>query len=409
MINIMRYIFLSLLFPLCLNAQQGGSNYSLFGIGDIRQSIGGTYDGLAGSQYAVPSYHAVNIANPAMWSESKMTRLQVGFRFSQAEIQQGSLTAHQNFAKVDGITATFQVDTAMGITVSGGIYPYSVVQYSINTPVTPGVSGINDLNGGSLSYGKGGLTAAFIGASWKPFQSLSLGFSAIGLFGRISRVVQTELYTQPYISVNQRTDNFAGSGIKLGAVLYPGSGFRIGMSGALYSSLDYTADYRQSTLNTGGVAYDTVFSAKSSTDLPAVIGAGISYSSGKWMITADGEVQDFSTFSYLPGKSSFKTSQRISVGISRLPNYQLGLPYIDKIQFNAGLGYRQLYYSFDGKDINEMFGSFGMQLPVSGSAMIDLGLQAGIRGMDAAIKESFLRFSFSISAGEIWFKPFARE
>ena len=30
-----------------LEAQQGGSNYSIFGIGDIRQSMGSFYDGLA--------------------------------------------------------------------------------------------------------------------------------------------------------------------------------------------------------------------------------------------------------------------------------------------------------------------------------------------------------------------------
>jgi len=58
---------------------------------------------------------------------------------------------------------------------------------------------------------------------------------------------------------------------------------------------------------------------------------------------------------------------------------------------------------------HEYFGSIGMNIPIAGSAMIDLALQAGIRGKSAIVEEQFLRFGFSISAGEIWFKPFPRE
>jgi hypothetical protein len=50
-----------------------------------------------------------------------------------------------------------------------------------------------------------------------------------------------------------------------------------------------------------------------------------------------------------------------------------------------------------------------MNIPIAGSAMIDLALQAGIRGKSAIVEEQFLRFGFSISAGEQWFKPFPRE
>lgn len=228
-----------------LNAQQGGSNYSIFGIGDIRQSIGAYYDGIGGTQYAVPSFHAVNIANPAMWSDSKLTRLQIGFRFTQTAIEQQDLSASQNFGKLDGIAATFQVDTAMGITISGGIYPFSVVQYSVLTPVQAGISGLTDLSGGALNYGRGGVSAAFIGSSWKPVQGISIGVAAMRLFGNISKVIQTELYTQPFISVQQRTDRFFGSGFKLGIAANPVKGLTLGVGASIYSDLEYDSDFRQ--------------------------------------------------------------------------------------------------------------------------------------------------------------------
>lgn len=392
-----------------LNAQQGGSNYSIFGIGDIRQSIGAYYDGLGGTQYAVPSFHAVNIANPAMWSESKLTRLQIGFRFTQTAIEQQDLSASQNFGKLDGIAATFQVDTAMGISISGGIYPFSVVQYSVLTPVQAGISGLTDLSGGALNYGRGGVSAAFIGSSWKPIQGITVGFAALRLFGNISRVIQTELYTQPFISVNQRTDRFFGSGFKLGIAANPVKGLTVGVGASIYSDLEYDSDFRQSTLNTGGVAYDTVFMQKGISSLPMQLGFGLSYISGRWMVASDLEMQDLSAISYSQGKSLFRSGRRISFGLSRLRSYQLGTDYIDKVQFNVGAGWNQLYYSVNGIDIDEYYGSFGMQLPIAGSAMIDLALQGGMRGNTELVRELFLRCGFSVSAGEVWFKPFIRE
>lgn len=392
-----------------LNAQQGGSNYSIFGIGDIRQSIGAYYDGLGGTQYAVPSFHAVNIANPAMWSESKLTRLQIGFRFTQTAIEQQDLSASQNFGKLDGIAATFQVDTAMGISISGGIYPFSVVQYSVLTPVQAGISGLTDLSGGALNYGRGGVSAAFIGSSWKPIQGITVGFAALRLFGNISRVIQTELYTQPFISVNQRTDRFFGSGFKLGIAANPVKGLTVGVGASIYSDLEYDSDFRQSTLNTGGVAYDTVFMQKGISSLPMQLGFGLSYISGRWMVASDLEMQDLSSISYSQGKSLFRSGRRISLGLSRLRSYQLGTDYIDKVQFNVGAGWNQLYYSVNGIDIDEYYGSFGMQIPIAGSAMIDLALQGGMRGNTELVRELFLRCGFSVSAGEVWFKPFIRE
>lgn len=409
MIRIFSFILLAIILALPVQAQQGGSNYSAFGIGDIRQSMGAYYDGLGGTQYAVPSFHAVNIANPAMWSDSKLTRLQIGFRFTQAAIEQQNLTASQNFGKIDGIAATFQVDTAMGITISGGIYPFSVVQYSVLTPVQAGISGLTDLSGGALNYGKGGVSAAFIGSSWKPMQGLSVGFAALRLFGNISRVIQTELYTQPFISVNQRTDRFFGSGFKLGVSANPIKGLTLGLGASIYSDLDYDSDFRQSTLNTGGVAYDTVFMQKGVTSLPMQLGFGMSYISGRWMIAGDLEMQDLSAISYAQGKSLFRSGRKISVGFSRLRSYQLGTDYIDKVQFNFGAGWNQLYYSVNGIDIDEYYGSFGMQLPIAGSAMIDLAVQGGMRGNTDLVREMFLRCGFSVSAGEVWFKPFIRE
>ncbi|NBP63685.1 MAG: hypothetical protein EBU66_03240 [Bacteroidetes bacterium] len=403
------YMFALMVALTSIQAQQGGSNYSLYGIGDIRQSIGGFYDGLGGTQYAVPSYHAVNLANPAMWSDSKLTRLQIGFRFTQTAIEQQQLSASQNFGKLDGIAATFQVDTAMGLTISGGIYPYSVVQYSVMTPVTPGIAGLPDISGGSMSFGSGGMSAAFFGSSWRPIEQIAIGFAALRLFGNVNRVIRTELYTQPFVSQNSKTERFFGSGLKFGAAIQPVKGLTIGLGASMYSDLDYETDIRQTTATSSIIAFDTVFMQSGTTTMPMQMGLGLSYVSGRWMFAGDIEMQDFSNLNLAQGKSQFRAGRKISFGVSRLRSYQLGTDYIDKVQLNIGGGWNQLYYTVNGIDIEEKYGSLGMQLPLAGSAMVDLALQGGIRGSQDIVQELFLRFGFSVSAGEVWFKPFIRE
>ena len=115
---------------------QGGSNYTMFGIGDLRNTLGASYDGLGGTQIAVPSDYAVNFVNPAAWGIVKTTRFQGGFRFNQQSVTNGSSTIGQNNGKLEGIAAIFSIDTSLGIAASFGFYPYSSVNYSLTTPTS---------------------------------------------------------------------------------------------------------------------------------------------------------------------------------------------------------------------------------------------------------------------------------
>ena len=96
-----------IVFSSCMAYAQGGSNYSIFGIGDIRRSVSSAYDGLGGTQIAVTSSYAVNLLNPAAWGALESTRLQGGFRFNQQSISNGSTSADQNNGKLDGFCLAF--------------------------------------------------------------------------------------------------------------------------------------------------------------------------------------------------------------------------------------------------------------------------------------------------------------
>ena len=115
---------------------QGGSNYTAFGVGDIYQTVDAAYMGVGGTCIAYPSAHGINPMNPALWTNVTSTRLQAGYLFNQHVVDQNKSQLLQNNGKVSGIQALFAVDTSMGLCLTMGIVPYTMVNYYINSPIT---------------------------------------------------------------------------------------------------------------------------------------------------------------------------------------------------------------------------------------------------------------------------------
>ncbi len=87
------------------------------------------------------------------------------------------------------------------------------------------------------------------------------------------------------------------------------------------------------------------------------------------------------------------------------------MTFLDRWAYNVGAGYRQLYYVVNDQGIDEMYGSFGVQIPIARSTYLDAAATGGMRGTtdQGLIREVFARLSFSISIGENWFRPFKRD
>ncbi len=390
---------------------QGGSNYSMFGVGDIRRSASAAYDGLGGTQIAVASPYAVNLLNPAAWSALQTSRLQIGFRFNQQTISDGSTSADQNNGKLDGFCLAFSVDTSLGAGATFGLRPFSSVNYSLATHFSDSLLG-KRIEGSVESTGNGGLTSVFLGGAIRPFEGLRIGAAVEGLFGTIISTVRTTIFdANAYTSLNQRNDGFKGIGGRFGLMYSPMTNFTVGISASAYSDININSQTRFSTVSSNEITGDTLFGSETQTQLPASLGIGLSYISGKFLFAADAEAQDFSVMTYRKGRADFKRMARFSAGVSRLAEHSPGSSFENRIGFNFGIGYQQLYYSVFEKEVDEIYGSFGMQLPISQSAMFDVALTGGSRGSAAngAVREMFLRFGFSASIGEIWFQPFVRE
>lgn len=420
----MRQYFLTLIFILgsaTVAFAQGGSNYSIIGLGDYKTTIGAGYDGLAGTSYAVPSDNLINISNPALWSKVKSTRIQTGYRLNQQRITEGSDVTSQNNGKLDGAVLLFAIDTANGIAASIGFMPSSSVNYSAKRNFSLKANS-DSITGRTLYTGSGGLTTLFLGASTNITSDISVALVGLYNFGSIfSNAESTIDIENSFVSYARKQDKFSGAGFQLGVNYNPTPELAVGASVAYMGNASYTSLFRTGTYfgttfdeasSAGTLSGDTTTQQDLETSMPLRVGLGASYISGKFLFAADYELIDFSSLNYRSlSNTTFQSSSRISFGVMRMGVQSVGTAYVDKINFSIGAGYKELYYTVNNQPITETYAAFGAQLPFGGAAKIDLSITGGVRGtLDSSlIKEEFLRFGFSLSVGETWFIPFRRE
>lgn len=404
----LKYIFLFLFLASLKANAQGGSNYSAFGIGDLIYSNAASASGMAGTSIAVPSEYAINFRNPALWSKVTTTRLQIGYLFNQHLVQDGSNTLMQNNGNVNQISSVFNVDTANGFSFNFSLFPYSsqnyLVSYKKKQPFYD-----EELSSEITYQGEGGISIAQLGASTNILKNLSIGAAAFLSFGNLKNTVTTEVFgDNTNKSISTKQDNLQSWGWRAGAIYSPFQNFTLGAFINNFQKSDFDRDVTFKS----DVLIDTAFIRKLSLQIPQELGFGMSYLSNKFLFAADYSLQDFSEFSYQGGpETEFRKSNNYSFAISRLGNKSAGANYLDRITYNFGAAFRELYYKIAGENINEIMFSFGMDAPVIGTTMLHSSITIGHRAVASSglIKEYFGRLNVDLSIGEVWFKPIKRE
>lgn len=403
-----------LLFTLSVHAQ-GGSNYSVFGLGDLRRSVGAAYEGVGGCIYSTSFDNTINIANPAVWTDVKTTRLQGGYRFNQQFVTQNGQTVGNNNGKLDGVAVIFALDTTVGVSGCIGLYPSSSVNYMFKKSERISLPDSGQYISGSSAFtGSGGLNTGFIGASWAVGSRVSIGLTGLFHFGVITDKVETSIQSEAALnSITTNTDQLSAMGFTFGVQTRPFENFTFGGSVTLNGSLSGISDLNFLTAQSGGVvSYDSTFTRSFSSTMPSTFGLGASYRKDRLLFLTDAEVQVFDGMNYrMPTSTSYDQATRFSIGVSRLGSRSAGVSYGDKMNLNAGIGMRDMYYSFFGETVREQFGTFGVQMPFGGAAMVDAAVVFGSRGStnNGGVQELFGRLSVTISVGEVWFIPFRRE
>ncbi len=407
---------INVLCALCMSIplfSQGGSNYSVFGLGDVIYGNGAAYQAMGGAQIAVPLTSNINLLNPAMLAFTNTTRLQTGYRFIQNIIQSEGYELWQNNGSLNGFASVFNFDTAAKISAALCMQPVSTVNYYIAVPVEIKEGEQVIANGHNRYQGLGGLSSLSIGLGAKTLDWLYLGGTFSSIFGKVDHNSYFFFNSKEERKYElRRSNSFEAYSYKLGLYVNPVQELGIGV---FYEYIqNANVDHRDEYVypySIDSMISNTVIKSFEKVNMPNYFGAGFSYVIGKFMFAGDYLLGTFSDFSINSASNvAFRNSQKYSFGINRMGNPNPFASLADKASYKVGAYYEQLYYSINGNDVNEMAVTCGLQYPLSRFSQIDFSIAMGKRSTAAQgfISEWFGRMVIDISIGDTWFKPVRR-
>jgi len=200
-------------------AGSGGSVYSRFGIGDLRQTTSTGLFGLGGTGLAVMPVGSVNDLNPATWVGIRKIRFTAGALYEGYSTSDGTSSLYLAGTQFDGLSLAVPLSPSNGITFAEGITPYSRINYHIINPETR--AGLDY----TMTYkGEGGISRAFAGASITLAPGLHAGARLEYIFGTL-RYTMTQVFgTSTYAGSGLvKSDHIRGFGSTVG-VLFEGLG-----------------------------------------------------------------------------------------------------------------------------------------------------------------------------------------
>ncbi len=419
-------VSICLLLSLVSFAQQGTSSpYSFYGIGDVR--FRGTIENrsMAGMG-AVPDSIHLNIQNPAMYSNLKLTNFSIGGTFAATKL----ITNEQN-EKAQRTTLDY---LAVGLPlkkfgIGFGLIPYSSVGYNIQSSTID-----NTIQTINYYKGNGSLNKVFVGLGFQISKKLSFGVDAQYNFGKITtsnialRYVNvatngTPIYEQvQYGSIEANTSS--ASGINFNTGLSFKSKFHKDIS--IFSSVTYSPEATlkfNNTRNIGlvqganginivGVGEPTVIDVPNTKiKLPSkfTIGIGIG-DTKKWIIGSEVTFQNNSNFGNRFNditNVSYENATRYTLGGYYIPNFKSFSSYYKRVVYRGGFRYENTGLVIENKSIQDAALTLGLGMPLRGTfSNLNIGFEVGNRGTKASglVREHYMNFSIGLSLNDKWFQ-----
>lgn len=402
-----KLLVLSLIIAGSLSASAGGPTYSRYGIGDLAYFGSNRAFGIAVMGIGLSGDGFINRYNPAGLSRISLTRISAGFEFSTVNLK--DQTGSTKFARGDfqsfGLAVPISKDH--GVALMAETSPYSNVDYKVQVrELTPGSPSTQTFTG------VGGLSTLSLGLSYRPREDISLGAKYSYVYGTIEQITKLEFDDLSFTNNELSASRFhSGSFFTLGFLVEDVGSFLGSPSlspfqvGAVMTTPAKLSVREERVLLTSS-SVDTTSALRGKTDLPFSFGLGITYHAGeRLLVTSDMLLQKWQGANFFGGSSvGIRNSARFAAGVEFLPK-RVPSTYGDRVAYRAGFAYNSSYYKIGGEGIDEWHLSGGIGLPIGPDARMNLTVQLGSQGtLNSGLqKNSFVRFSVSISASEAWF------
>lgn len=390
-------------------AQEGTSSpYSFFGIGDVRYR--GSIDSRSmGEVSVIPDSIHINLHNPAMLSNLKLTTFSAAGTFSPVVLKSNLQSEKAQRTSIDYISVAIPTKS---FAIGFGLMPYSSVGYNIQNNSNPSVT--NKFNG------KGGVSKVYFGASYKLTKQFNLGAEIQYNFGEIETQNTSEA-TIETLTREKNTSSISGINFNFGITHQA----KLNEKLSIYSAFTISPEAKLNLSNARNIAvvqvndegqelvYDDVDIEVPNSKLkyPTKISFGTSIGQQKkWMVGAQVTHQNSSDFgNRFEGISnvSFENALKFSFGGYFIPKYSSYKSYLSKVVYRAGFRYENTGLVVNNLSILDRAVTLGFGFPLGGTfSNINVGLEFGKKGTTNAglIEENYSNISFAFSFNDRWFQ-----
>ncbi len=389
----------------------GGSPYTIFGIGDLKLNNSVRTDGMSVLGIGLQGDY-INTLNPAANTMLQYTKFSIGANYGYLESTNGLQTTKINEGNITGINIGIPLDKETGWVLNFGINPMSEVNYQI----------ISNRNTGGEAYtntysGEGGLTRINIAMAYRFLNSISIGGEYNYAFGNITSQRTTDFENTAIF------DNFSRKEIDLSKSFFKGGmifavenlvnkkskNLKYLTFGFFYQMpIDLNAN--EESIVATSVATDSNVVRTGTISIPAAYGFGISNRFGDRVnVAVDAYFQqwaDYTEFGVTP--SNFTNSSRFGAGIEFLPSPDRDRTFFERLTYRAGGFYEKAYYIVNSEEIKTLGFSLGVGIPISDYNSLDLSFAYSMRGTEdnGLIKDNLFMVNAGFNFGELWFlKP----
>ena len=394
------------------------SPYSQYGFGDLSDQSVGFNKGMGGVGLAFNKGNEVNPMNPASYASiDSMTMIFDGGLSGQiTNFKEGERKLNAKSGGFDYVMGSFRLIKNVGVTF--GVMPFSDIDYNYTSTTTLSDS---ELKMYSQFKGKGGLNQLFVGAGFRVFKPLTVGFNFSYLWGDFEKSASTIgssdvniLYKEYTASVNnykldfgmQYSQPMGKDLLTLGAVFSPGHKLGSDPEGRIVST-------NSSLLKSDSTSYKIT----NGLSIPTSIGVGLAYiHDQKLRVGADFRLQkwgsvDYPAFtdnSYALRSGLLKDSYKLNVGAEWIPNPRSTRSVFHHIRYRVGAGYTTPYYYINGQEgPKDLQLSLGVGVPIMNAynnrSILNISAQWQHRSADNLITENTFRLNIGITFNERWF------
>lgn len=365
--------------------------YSQYGYGIMDDNATGNQRAMGGVGIGLRNNSQINMMNPASYTSIDSLTFMFDFSvdYKNSWYNENGTTSESQGGGLNYFAMQFRLGKNVGASI--GLTPISHVQYTYGNDIT---------NGSYTRIGEGGLSQAYLGVAYQPWNWVSIGVNVGYMFGTIENntLVDTDSSEGSFYNVMNVNDVRVQAGIQ----------FPIAINEKHHLTLGGTYTLGKPTLGTL-LTYRTHSDVvetpmKENYSMPHAIGAGAAYTYDQRLtVAADVRYDMWEEAKFANEKMSNR--MRISAGAEYRPKL-LSSSYFDYVRYRIGAFAEQSYIMVGDNNVRGYGITCGVGLPLrSEKSILNISFEYSHRNgyPNPLLSEDHLAIVVSMTFNEMWF------